>query len=74
MKSDAPLIEGRCNLKRVIGALKKHLGITARNLKGFLMLMLQLVSKSYDIELFRKIEGNKVRVETFCHRISSFFV
>lgn len=22
MKSDAPLIEGRCNLKRVIGALK----------------------------------------------------
>lgn len=65
MKSDAPLTEGRCNLSRVIGALKWHLGITAGNLKGFLMLMLQLISKSYDIELFRKIEGNKIRVNFF---------
>lgn len=29
------------------------------------MLMLQLISKSYDIQLFKKIEGNKIGVGFF---------
>lgn len=41
------------------------LGMTTENLKGFLMLTLQLISKYYDIKLFRKTEKNKTGVEFF---------
>lgn len=41
------------------------LGITTGNLKGFLMLMLQLIINSYDIYLSRKIQGDKTGVDFF---------